>query len=336
MFKKIKLLNFPGAPADLDTILDNVGATIKYQLPPLAVPYIPRPEEESAIKNFHSNSQKFVVLTGVRGVGKSELARKIAEDHTGSVLWINSTRITEMVKDFRALYNTNVGTEENKKVTEVIRGVFEHFKAKNTLYVFDEAYSDNVLLKQLNRYIREDDNSRAIVTSRSPNWENFFSIIPVDVFTKNEAITFTKLVLKDLQIPLDDLKCEELARELSYLPLALKKSTDYIIKQNSHQPYTIDDFIYELKNGKLPVTPPPEIYVPEPVPQDFLNEAKEEIEKFGQNVGKGAEEAWEKVSSGVQDVGSSISHGAQHVGHQISQAANHVGSQIKNVFSGFG
>lgn len=299
------------------------------------MPYVDRPEELSAIKIFHSNSQKFVVLTGHRGVGKSVLARKYADTFPGSVLWMNSTTITQMVHDFKTLHTSHIGPVKGKKITESIRAVFDHFKGKNTLYIFDGANSDNVLLVQLQRYIKEDDPSKVIITSRNNNWDANFSIVSVDVFTTAEAIKYIKEALKDLSIPKEDANCKEFARQLTNLPLALKKSIDFIIKQNRERVYTMEDFIYEMKHGVLPSTPAP--HIPQEDPDiDWGTQIQDETQNLGDKIGKGASEAWETVSSGANKLGGQISHGAQKAGHEISKAAEQVGSSVKHFFSGFG
>lgn len=240
-----------------------------------------------------------------------------------------------MINDIKIIHTTNIGPLPGKKITAIIRAVFDHFKGKNTMYVFDGAHADNVLLQQLRNYIKEDDLSQVVVTSRSNNWDSFYSIISVDVFSSHDSIIYIKRALRDLSIPRDEAACDRLVAAVRRLPLALNKSTEYIIKQNNIRVYMIDDFIYEMQHGTLPTTPDPFI-PPEDPDIDWVARLSDETERITGQISYGATDAWEKVSSGATQVGGKISDGANRAGQEISRAADHVGSSVQKFFSGFG
>lgn len=309
---------------------------------PVVTPFVGRESQLSEIKLFQ-NDPKLIVITGSRGAGKSELARKYAEeykkDNVANIIWLNSDSVTSVVDDLKKLA-TQVGVSlEGKKITQVVREIFHFFKDRKALFIFDAARADNVLLKHLKSFISDETNTKILITSRDLTWDkSIFNPYYLGSFSTSEAVKYIKIALKDLDIPTDETHCEKLAKSLENLPLALKKSTDYIIKQNSggHK-YTIDDFVKQLSGQDILSTPAPQpADVDVEIEQDVVQQIKDETEKIGDKIASEATQAWEKVSEGASHIGSQISQGAQTAGREIASAAKSAGHEVKKFFSGFG
>lgn len=332
-----------GAPsndptADLAAYLDGLTQATRFQVEEPVKPFIGRENELSWIK-YTLLDKKYAVITGVRGVGKSELIKKyISENPEGNILWINSTSLTQMTDDFKNLHKQALGDVGDKKLHIVVIDTLRHFKNSKSLFVFDGAESDNLFVEKLKAIVGESPSMGVIVTSRDEIWNtNDFSVQKLNGFSKADAVKYIKIALKDVDVPTDETKCEELAEILEYLPLALKHITGVIVKRNSEgKKYTIDDVIGELKGEPTTTTTQKPPRPPTDTEKDLLEKIQEESSKIGSKIATGAEKAWEKVQSGAGYVGGQISHGAQQAGKEISKAAEKAADSVKNFFSGFG
>lgn len=344
-YRRPKLLNFLGKPApgdDLESLLDSFDRQVLFQWAGPTDKFVGREPELTSLKDLHAEG-RYVVLTGQRGIGKTELARKYAdkvrEAESASVVWIESSSVSSMVDAIKRLAAEVGVITEGRKITAVIRETFHYFKPRNTVFVFDAATKDNVLLLNLRTFLAGNEKSLVVVTSRDEGWnQKLFAEIKLEGLTKVEAVKYVKMALKDLDIPTDEATCELLAEKLKYLPLALNKSTGHILKKNAAGvKYTIADFIRQLDSGddEEEVPPPPPVE-DEIVEENLAEQIREETERIGEQVASGASEAWEKVSSGAKDVAKQVSHGANVAAKEISNAAKSVGHEVKRIFSGFG
>lgn len=270
-----------------------------------ALPFIGRVSDLSEIQWSHIDNL-MVVLTGSRGVGKSELAKKYVQDFAqdSSKLWINSESHLSVRDAFKELATTLGLSIENKDATTIIKEVIDHFKNRKTLFIFDNSEADNLIVNNLGVWIGNSKLIKVIVTSRNENWdEKKFRIVNIKPFTLEESTEFIKsTIAKEINLSVSDEDCKKLSEFLKFIPLALSDAVKEIIKKNSLNPgtpYTVTDFI-ESFNEK-PVQPVPE---PEAIPSnnEEVNESvkqriEEEIKRSGDKI---AEEA-KRVATSVRE-----------------------------------
>lgn len=305
----------------LEHVLNQANIPVSFRLESPVVPFIGREAEKSELQWAHLD-KKIVLLTGPRGIGKSELAKKYAQeikvDNTSSTIWINSEghlSFIDAMKDLATTVGINI---ENKNPTSIIQSVFEHFKNRKTLFIFDNAGDDNVLVNNLPVWIGSNPKFiRVIVTSRSENWdENKFKKIKINAFTPEESKEYIKSAIsKEITIVTDDESCGKLAELLHNIPLALSGAVKDIIKHNSLSPdkvYTITDFIDSFNKKPIETTVITEVRGPTP----------EELEDAVSN----------KIKEEVQRVGDQITDEAKRFGHSVDKEFRRARDKVKKWF----
>jgi hypothetical protein len=184
-------------------------------------------------------------ISGLGGVGKSELAKKYIREHRhdydGNVIWINAEKYETLSESFRRLANDTlkIATKgidgQQKDIKSIVTEVYKYFAKRKCLFIFDNAEKfrtekegDEGIDKFLPNNLPPDDNKPyIIITSRNQKWEKRIKVIPLDTFTEEEAI---KLIKKGLNINDDSQQNEviQLSQTLQRFPLALQQAVAYI------------------------------------------------------------------------------------------------------------
>ncbi len=209
---------------------------------------------------------RIVVISGLGGVGKSELARKYAyeyrKDYDGNVIWINAETRKDLEESFKRLARElSKRLPEDSKISaaeegieSIIENVYRYFEDVKSLFIFDNAEG----YKNISKFLPSSLNYKpyVLITSHDTKWEIgqkvAMEVIKLDVFKKPEALEFVEKFL-DIDSVSQDEEIEELTEELKYFPLALKQATAYIRNKNKESKlrdsrrFEISDYLKEYQ-----------------------------------------------------------------------------------------
>lgn len=297
-------------------VLNQANIPVSYHMQNPVSPFVGRIAELSEIKWSHVD-KKMVVITGPRGVGKSELAKKYAQDfradNQSSTIWVNSESHLSFRDDFKDL-SINIGQKlENKDATTIVTSVLEHFNNRKTLFIFDNAASDNLFVNNLKNWIGKSRFISILVTSRDEDWVDFLQI-KLSHFTKEESKEYIKTALqKDVKMEVSDEECEALSELLVNLPLALSKAVEDIVKKNVLSPekiYTISDYIRSFQE--------PVVHTITEVRQPSPEELEDAVSK--------------KLDEEIKRVGDSVTDGAKRLAHSLKNEGRRVEDRVRKWF----
>ncbi|WP_265037767.1 NB-ARC domain-containing protein [Wolbachia endosymbiont (group A) of Hylaeus communis] len=235
-----------------------------------------RSELQKIYKELHKTTNEqaevsqIVVISGLGGIGKSELARKYAyeyrKDYDGNVIWINAETQKDLEGSFRGL-----AEELKKRLTEgskisiteegiksTIKDVYRYFRNVESLFIFDNAKGYRDVNKFLPLSFPDCKKPYVLITSHDTKWEvegveyeeGRIEVIRLGVLDETEAWEFVKKAL-DIKDNLQDEKIRELTEELQYLPLALGQAVVYIYNKNEelapYEKFEISDYLKKYK-----------------------------------------------------------------------------------------
>ncbi|WP_341816351.1 ankyrin repeat domain-containing protein [Wolbachia endosymbiont (group A) of Nomada goodeniana] len=232
---------------------------------------------EKELNNLHKavqrNSKGTVIsqmtsISGLGGIGKSELARKYATKYSwkydGNVIWINAENFKSMessfwklAKDNRLGVPTKDRDEEDKTTESIVKEIYQFFAKRKSLFIFDNAEKNNDLNKFLPLHNLPPDANKPyiLITSRDREWEDGIEKVEVDKLELEDAIEFVK---KGLDISEeDDSQNQEIKslveEKLQCFPLAIQQAIAYIKDQRVTGEFTIANYLekYEEKRKEL-------------------------------------------------------------------------------------
>lgn len=191
-----------------------------------------------------NDASRGCVIAGYGGVGKTQLVIKYSNQYvthyTGNVIWINSDTRSNIEKSFNSVANflnlTNPkGTEEEVDAKSIVLKVYRFFTGTSCLFVFDDANDVKLVTEYLPKLPPGVQQPKLLITSQSIEWGSQFVVIPLDVFTDNEAKEFVENSL-GLDVSNRD-EVQLLCKELGNLPLALQQAVSFIKKHVSVEEY---------------------------------------------------------------------------------------------------
>ncbi|XP_008207241.1 uncharacterized protein LOC100678007 [Nasonia vitripennis] len=209
-------------------------------------------------KDTKDEKSQFVCVSGLGGVGKSELARKYvseySQDYDNKIVWINAESYETLADSFRRLacdqlkISTLNADNKEKKLNSTVEDVYAFFSDKKCLFIFDNAEKyksqdefDNGIEAFLPSLPDARNRLHVLITSRNQKWPKNIKVLSLDVFSENEATDFVK---KSLSLKGNE-ECEEvkkLVNELQLFPLALQQAVAYIGLQDEKLKNVGSDF----------------------------------------------------------------------------------------------
>lgn len=204
-------------------------------------------------------------ISGLGGVGKSELARRYAQKYSsnydGNVIWINAENRGTLESSFLNLAQDNrlgISIEDisgkPKTIESIVKEIYEFFAKRRSLFIFNNAENDNNLKKFLQLCKLRPDASKPyiLITSRNREWEKGIEVINLSELKLKDAIEFVK---KGLNIG-DESQGREikaLVEKLQCFPLAIQQAIAYIEDQRVTGEFSINNYLekYEKKTKDL-------------------------------------------------------------------------------------
>ena len=202
--------------------------------------YIER-EEQVRLRNLINEDPRLrVVLVGMRGCGKSQLASELAwsceEKKWHLVAWINATSKEQVRSGLIELAN-RLGIEtQGRNEESIIEQCFSHLESgepSDRLIVFDNVEDINHLTKLVPR----SDGLRVVVTTTNEHgWKNqSWESIKVGVFSREDSI---KCLLR-ITDSKDREAADAVAQKLGDLPLAIAQAGATACAED----FTLDEYL---------------------------------------------------------------------------------------------
>ena len=181
--------------------------------------------------------QESVALTqaiaGLGGVGKTQVALEYAYRHIDEyeyIWWVNAAEDTILASFYSFAKDRKIISEEAKEeASTIIKAVRDWMlRHDNWLFIYDNAEGMDKTKdgREFKEYLPQQNIGRrhVLITSRKKNWSQRATVIPLDVFSPDEAFDF---LTSRTGLPCDKYQ-EELAKKLGYLSLALAQAGAYI------------------------------------------------------------------------------------------------------------
>ncbi|XP_060818492.1 uncharacterized protein LOC132908492 [Bombus pascuorum] len=223
---------------------------------------------------LQSEGGKMTAVTGLGGVGKTELVRKYAREYAqhydNNVIWITSETQHDLAESFTTLADEKLniqisknrnGNNQKKQIDHIVEEVYMYFSEMKSLFIFDNAEEYKVIKHFLPTSLPPHAAIPYIlITSRNRNWyigdEGQIHVMPLKVFTQEEATMFIKNSIQ-IEDGLQEGDIEELTERLQYFPLALRQAVGYINQENEEfnergsEKFKISDYLKKLDENTM-------------------------------------------------------------------------------------
>lgn len=199
------------------SIRERRGRPVPAPLPAATVPFHGRAGELEQVEQLLA-SRDVTVLSGLGGVGKSRLARRIAErwEHPDAVAWISGRSVATAVEDFAAL----LGEDRQELSADQVPESAIASLGDEWLLVIDDVVDPDRLAAFLGT--RPHRATILVTTQHSGGWSGIGTEHRVEPWARSDSVDFlTRRVEHDPEA------AEQLAEALGDLPLALEQAAAY-------------------------------------------------------------------------------------------------------------
>ncbi|XP_063221548.1 uncharacterized protein LOC134530552 [Bacillus rossius redtenbacheri] len=203
-----------------------------------------------------------VVICGLGGMGKSELARRYATKHSKEydhIMWIDAGSSSSLQRSFARLAEKlgvkteikKLGEPTERIITDIVSDIYDELRGRKCLFVFDDAQkcrNHDTTDEGLRDILPSGtiDEFHVIITSCMISWDASIPRISLMVFEETETLELLKELLGKKYQEQDAL---DIGKLLGHYPLALKIVSSYI----NDQDITICKFIAEYKQKKIDI-----------------------------------------------------------------------------------
>lgn len=221
-----------------------------------------RSEELKQLKAFLTCTEKKVVISGMGGVGKTQLTRRFIEQnrtHYENVVWIDAETENGINEAFKKLsedklhLSTINANGQHMDARSIIEQVLQKVCEKSTLFVYDNVDSIQSMMFVLAiAPPPRCEKPHVLITSRIQQWRQGINVILLNVFSREETVEFISEVLNNDRCD-TAIDRNSLAEALQDFPLALRQATGFIKQQRRFGDYEIVHYIdkFTCKKGEM-------------------------------------------------------------------------------------
>ena len=219
--------------------------------PDVAAFYIERGERERLCDLVIEGQQPRIVLTGMRGCGKSQLASDLAQwcekQEWSLVAWINAVSRESTKSDLVELaQRLPIDRSDEPNRDQIVNRCIDYFNSSNSgdrLIVFDNVEDINDLIKLVPR----GDGLRVVVTTTNDcGWKNqSWESIKVGVFSREDSIKCL-LQITDSE---DREAADAVAQKLGDLPLAIAQAGATACEED----WTLKKYLVRLEHYSISI-----------------------------------------------------------------------------------
>ncbi|XP_012563541.2 uncharacterized protein LOC105848120 isoform X1 [Hydra vulgaris] len=191
-----------------------------------------------------------VVLYGMSGVGKTQIARRYCEvchNFYKNFVWVDAAFGKLQISMINHCHLLGLIIQDSKgdyfKIEVIVEKVHNYYKNEKTLYIFDNVDDESV--KTLKTYISKNSNSFNLITSQWRTWSYNVNKMLINVFSSKEAFAYVKNSIKKCT----DENIKNLIKELGYHPFAISQAIKYI---NMHE-ISIEKYIDRYRSKPLEI-----------------------------------------------------------------------------------
>ena len=194
--------------------------------PDVAAGFVERGEQQRLRGLVVDGTQERVVLVGMAGCGKSQLASSLAREcgaaGWGLVAWLNASSAASVRSDLVELARRlGVDMGDNPTQDQAVRRCLDHLQsaeASDRLVVFDNVER----IEDVAGVVPRGVGLRVVATTRNREVLSAWEPVQVGVFPRSDSISFVQSITDSK----DDEAADALAERLGDLPLALAQAAE--------------------------------------------------------------------------------------------------------------
>jgi tetratricopeptide (TPR) repeat protein len=211
-----------------------VGPFVVGEVPRGAPEFVPRAELAARLARSSPGAPVVRVLTGMPGVGKTQIAAEYARSRIGAgwrlVAWVNSLDLAQLLNglaEIAVVLGVSVPGADLKTIGKEVKRRLET-DGERSLVVFDDANNPD----ELSQFVPVAGQCQVIITSNQLDMAGLGEHIAVSEFVEEEALSF----LSKRTGRADELGARQLATELGFLPVALGQAAAMIKRRHLDYP----------------------------------------------------------------------------------------------------